>query len=277
MMSPAYEKIQSFRFEELLASVKGAANLAQVGGQIGRYLVEAAAGKILIKDPVARRDYFIRNVSKYSREALKLMNFQVEAVNLDRQLLQNQNFLMVSNHMSYIDILVMSSIQPSVFVTSVDMASVFFLGTMAEMGGSLFIERRHRGQIQEDVKMISETLRQGFHVVIYPEGTSSNGQELLPFKRSLLMSAFEAGRDILPICLKYTEINGEPFGPQNADLVCWYGGMSFGPHFANLAKIKNVRAEVHFLEPIEVTPECTRAELAEKCYQSISSVYNRRY
>jgi 1-acyl-sn-glycerol-3-phosphate acyltransferase len=247
--------------------------LAQVGAMISLYAGEAALGKLRIKNRDERLRFFSKNVGKWSARALKRMNFEIEVFGRDEKMMREKNFLIISNHLSYLDILVMSSIQPTVFVTSVDMGEVFFLGTMAELGGSIFIERRHRGQIDRDLGVMSNALRAGHNVMLYPEGTSSNGQQLLPFKKSLMMAAVEAECDVLPVCIKYTEIDGEPFGVKNADKVCWYGDMTFGPHFLGLFGLKRVKVELHFLDPIKVTAETTRNELADRCHQSINSVY----
>lgn len=270
---PLRSKVPAGIFAEKLALVRVASNIARIGGLVGMYAGQAAFGKATIHDREERMRFFTKNVQRYAKQALKVMNFEVEVIGYDEKRMRERNFLMICNHMSYVDILVTSMVQPAVFVTSVDMGEAFFLGTMAELGGSIFVERRHRGQIGRDIGVMSDALQAGHHVMIYPEGTSTDGQRLLPFKKSLLMAAVQAGRDLLPVCLKYVEIDGEPFGPHNADKVCWYGDMTFGPHFTGLMGLKSVKAELHFLEPIAVTPQSTRHELAEKTYDAINAVY----
>lgn len=250
-------------------------NLASAGWLMGRYVGSALTGKVRIRDRQERLGFFTRNIAKYTRSALGLFNFDIQVIGYDSELMRTKNFLLISNHMSYIDILVLSSIQPCVFVTSVDMGEQFFLGDMAELGGSIFIERRHRGQIEHDIGVMADTLRAGHNVVIYPEGTSSNGERVLPFKKSLLMSAVRAGVDIMPICVKYTEINHEPFSIANRDKVCWYGDMTFLPHMLGLMSLKQVKVELHFLKPIPVKPDSTRAELSDHAYAAISAAYGQ--
>lgn len=247
---------------------------AKVGSLIGMYVAQASVGKLLIKDEVRRRRYYIENITRYASRALKAMSFEVEAAGVEGKFEGGKNYLIVSNHMSYIDVLCLSSVHSSMFVTSKDMGENFFLGTLAELGGSVFIERRHRGQVERDLSQISEALRQGFDVVLYPEGTSTNGETVLPFKKSLLMAAVEAGVDILPMTVKYTHINGEPFSKANADKVCWYGDMTFAPHLMALFGVKSVKAKLEFLEPIKVTKESTRQDLAEKAYSAILASYS---
>jgi 1-acyl-sn-glycerol-3-phosphate acyltransferase len=256
-----------------LERLRAGSNLARTVGLIGMYVSSALLGKARLRDKNKRLAFFTRNIGTYTRRALKLINFDIKIVGYDAELMRKKRFLLVANHMSYLDIFILSSIHPCVFVTSVDMGETFFLGDIAELGGSIFIERRTRSKIERDIGAITEALNSGHHVVIYPEGTSTNGEQVLPFKKSLLMSAVRAGVDILPVVLKYTEIDGEPFNHKNRDRVCWYGDMSFLPHFLGLMNLRKVRAELHFLEPIKVTEELTRHDLADQAHHAIKAVY----
>lgn len=257
----------------MLKKINFGKNLAHTGILISLYAGSAAFGKVSIRDRHRRLSFFSKNIAKYTKRVLKLFNFEIVVLGLDSELMTRKNFLLVSNHLSYLDVLILSSIQPCVFVTSLDMKEQFFLGDMAELGGSIFIERRHRGQVSNDVSTMAETLRAGHNVVIYPEGTSTNGEKVQPFKKSLLMSAVEAGVDILPVVVKYIEINGSPFNLENRDRVCWYGDMGFLPHMLGLMKLKKVKVELHFLNPIQVTKDSSRHDLADQCHSSISSIY----
>ncbi len=256
-----------------LEKLRAGSNFARTVGLIGMYVSSALLGKARLKDKNKRLGFFTRNIGTYTRRALKLINFDIKIVGYDAELMREKRFLLVGNHMSYLDIFILSSIQPCVFVTSVDMGETFFLGDIAELGGSIFIERRTRTKIERDIGVITETLNAGHHVVIYPEGTSTNGEKVWPFKKSLLMSAVRAGVDVMPVVLKYTEIDGEPFNETNRDKVCWYGDMAFFSHFLGLMKLRKVQAELHFLDPIKVSPELTRHELADQAHSAISAVY----
>jgi len=250
---------------------------AKMASLIAGYMSQATLGKALIRDHDDRLRFFVENVSKWCQRALKIMDFEIDVRGLEKLDLDHKNYLFVSNHMSYLDILIFSSALPSVFVTSVDMGEVFFLGTLAEMGGSIFVERRNRQRIDRDISNMTETLRKGFNIVIYPEGTSTNGQKLLPFKKSLLMSAVDADRDIVPVAIKYVEIDGQPFSKDNADVVCWHGDMTFADHLMGLWTHKSMKVQLEFLDPIspKVTTdgERIRTELAEKSWHAIQDAY----
>ncbi len=244
---------------------------------IAAYMSQATAGKTLIRDSHDRLRFFVENVSRYCQRALKTMDFDIECVGLEKIDLANKNYLFVSNHMSYLDVLIFSSKIPSVFVTSVDMGEVFFLGTLAEMGGSIFVERRSRQNVERDLGQMTDTLKHGFNIVIYPEGTSTDGQKLLPFKKSLLMSAVDGGKEIVPVAVKYMSIDGAPFSKANADRVCWYGDMTFADHLFGLWKHKSIKVQLQFMDPIPtnltVPGERIRTELAEKSWVAIQEAY----
>lgn len=251
----------------------GALNTFDITSRVAQYFAITSLKSAMIKDELELRKYLYKKVAQVTGDAYHSLGFEVKVIGRNEELMRNNNFLLVGNHMSYMDILAMGRAQETMFVTSVDMGEVPLLGHITKLAGCIHVERRHRGEIERDLKNIVEALQQGFNVMIYPEGTSSNGMQVLPFKKSLLMAAVEAQKDILPVVLKYVEVDGEPFGPHNADKICWYGDMSFGPHFLNVMKLKSLKAELHFLDPIKVTKESTRHELAEKAYQAINAVY----
>jgi lyso-ornithine lipid O-acyltransferase len=240
---------------------------------IGLYAGHALIARTLIKDRKTRLQYFNRTVSTYAKRVLNTIHCDISTPGFDPELLNRENFLIVGNHMSYLDILIMSSVLPSCFVTSVDMGETKFLGSLCELGGALFVERRHRGMIEQDTRNLAQTLSDGFNLVLYPEGRATNGEKVFPFKKSLLMSAVQAQKNILPVCLKYLEIDGEPFSFENRDRVCWHSDTPFAAHAANMMKTKSLKVELKFLDVIKVTPESTRHELADKAQAVISDAY----
>ena len=121
--------------------------------------------------------------------------------------------------------------------------------------------------------MISQALRKGFAVVLFPEGTTTNGECVRPFKSSLLTAAVRAGADILPVCLRYKSVNGKKLGIDNRDLVFYYGGMSFFRHLLRLLTLKSVEAELTLLEPIPARRHHSRKQLAALSHKIVSAAY----
>ncbi len=175
--------------------------------------------------------------------------------------------------MSYMDILFLSAGEPAVFVTSVEMQNTPFLGQCSAFGGSYFVERRSRHRILAEVKDLAKLIHEGFNVFVFPEATSHDGLSLLPFKNAMFLAAIEAGADVLPICLRYEEVDGEPFGPKNNDRLCWYDKMTFFSHFMQILNLKSSKVSVEYLQPISAKEISDRAELSDRAYQQIKERY----
>ena len=231
------------------------------------YAVHAVVLSLRTKNLKLLREKQIRLVTKYSRLALQALNTHVMVEGNPIFVRQRGNYLIVANHMSYFDILVLASIFPAVYITSVEVRDSFFLGRMAKFAGSIFIERRNKQNLDKEIEQVADILREGFNVVLFAEGTSTNGEQVLRFKNSFMRAAFEADVEFLPVCLQYLEINGKTFGPENRDLVCYYGDMQFFPHFNALLSLDSVTAAVHFLPPIapaEIGCHKAAGEFAQK-------------
>ncbi len=227
-----------------------------------------------IKDRNLWRRKAVLFVALQSRRLLRWIRFDIQYKQSRPDLFANgKKYFMVCNHMSYMDIVFLSAGEPTVFVTSVEMRETPFLGQCAEFGGSYFVERRDRKKIIHEVKDLADLMKNGFHVFVFPEATSNHGLSILPFKKSMFRAAVEAGADILPICLRYEEIDGEPFNESNHDRLCWYGKMSFLPHFLKMMKLRSVKASIEYLEPISSREFPDRAVLADKAYEQITKVY----
>lgn len=150
----------------------------------------------------------------------------------------------VSNHMSYLDILVLTQLAPMSFVTSQEIKETPVLGWLCQVGGCLFVERRNKKNIKNEIQEITKALSHNQNVAVFPEATSTNGEEILRFKMPLYNAAIFADKPVSVLCLNYKSLNGESFKLSNRDYVCWYGDMSFVPHLWKLMSLKSIRAEV---------------------------------
>lgn len=160
--------------------------------------------------------------------------------------------LMVGNHMSYLDILVLSSIYSSSYVTSQEIREMAFLGSLCKWAGCLFVERRNRENLSNEVREIKEALESGLMVTIFPEATSTNGEAILRFRSPLYQAAVDGGVEVQSFCLNYRSVSGQSFSLQNRDLVCWYGDMDFLPHLWRLCLQKSVEVSVDFLPSVSL-------------------------
>jgi 1-acyl-sn-glycerol-3-phosphate acyltransferase len=149
--------------------------------------------------------------------------------------------LLVSNHLSYIDILVFGSLAPCVFVSKKEVRRWPIYGAMARMAGTIFIDRTRRSDTSRVNCEMLESLTTGTVVVLFPEGTSSEGTDVLPFRPALFEAAVEAQEQVTPAHISYEVCDGNA-----ATDVCYWGTMTFFPHLLRLLSKGRIRAKVSF-------------------------------
>jgi 1-acyl-sn-glycerol-3-phosphate acyltransferase len=151
------------------------------------------------------------------------------------------NGLLVCNHLSYLDILILGSLTPCVFVAKREVRHWPVLGWFATLAGTVFVHREKRTRAARSVAEIGAALRTGALVVLFPEGTSSGGATVLPFKSSLLESAAQQSHPLTAGLLAYELADGDA-----SEEVCYWKDMTLVPHLINLCSKRTVHAAVHF-------------------------------
>ncbi len=173
--------------------------------------------------------------------------------------------LLVSNHLSYLDIVVICSVAPAVFVSKAEVRHWPVFGRLATLGGTIYVQRERRTHVGAVNDEIEKALADGALVVIFPEGTSSNGDTILPFRAPLLEPALRGGCEISIACLRYELDDGDP-----KTEVCYWGDHSFFPHLLNLLRKKSVRAKLCFGKFNRTTDD--RKELAQQLQAAVSEL-----
>jgi 1-acyl-sn-glycerol-3-phosphate acyltransferase len=151
--------------------------------------------------------------------------------------------LIVSNHLSYLDILTLSSVLPCSFVSKDDVDRWPFVGWLCRVAGTIFIDRRSRLDTYRVNDLVGERLKSGSPVVVFPEGTSSDGSTVLPFHSSLLQPAINVKVPITPLCISYQVEDGDA-----ASEVCYWGKMVFLPHLWHMLGTRRIEATVQIGE-----------------------------
>lgn len=151
--------------------------------------------------------------------------------------------LLVSNHLSYIDILVLASTGDVTFVAKQEVASWPFVGSMSRFVDTVFVRRSRGAAVNDALDAIVRALGAGRTVVLFPEGTSSDGRDVLPFYSPLLEAARRSGRPLGWAALAYDT----PARPgSEADTVCWWGEMTLLGHVWRLLQLPAIDADVTF-------------------------------
>jgi 1-acyl-sn-glycerol-3-phosphate acyltransferase len=179
-----------------------------------------------------------RMVSRaYSRALCALLRIRIGVVG---SLSRKDSVLVIANHCSWLDILVLTAVAPVVFVAKREIASWPLIGLVAKLRPTVFVDRSRRQQTADVTAAIAQRLAHGDPVVLFAEGTSSDGNRVLQF-RSALFGAAEslflkerAPVLLQPVSIAYTRIQGLPIGRQHRPLVAWYGDMSFVAHMKEI-------------------------------------------
>ncbi len=186
--------------------------------------------------------------------------------------------LYVANHSSYLDIPVLGAILPASFVAKAEIASWPFFGMLAKLQQTIFIDRKpkHAAEHSDDIKT---RLSRGDSLILFPEGTSSDGNRTLPFKTSLFSVAslritdkngVEQPLTVQPISVTGVSLDGMPMGRFLRPVYAWYGDMPLVPHVWQLLKLGRITVTVHFHEPVDVVQLGSRKAVAEHCWQVVS-------
>jgi lyso-ornithine lipid O-acyltransferase len=175
--------------------------------------------------------------------------------------------LIVSNHLSYLDIPVLSAALPCVFVSKAEVVNWPVLGRYAQWAGSVFVQRHDRTDAARANVSVGDALHNGVPVVLFPEGTTTDGHRVLRFHSTMLQPAIDAGAPITPCAINYEIDDGDP-----AQEIAWWGEMTLLPHMWNLLGKKTIRAGIVFGEPVLATGD--RKQLGAVLHQTVMQLKN---
>jgi 1-acyl-sn-glycerol-3-phosphate acyltransferase len=208
--------------------------------------------------------------NRYHRLVAALFGIHIRTVG---QPVTGEGVLMVANHTSWADIVIFSAVAPLSFVSKAEVAAWPFFGTLARLQRTVFVERTRRHATGEARDEIRERLLDGDTLLLFPEGTSHDGNTVLPFK-SALLGAAEAvlanGRHVKvqPVSAAFTGLHGLPLGRENRPLFAWYGDMEMVPHLWEALKAGPLDVVVQFHPPFSLDV-MDRKTLAKKAQEVI--------
>jgi|SRR5262245_2403214 len=193
----------------------------------------------------------------------------------DHRGLKSRSHLIISNHLGYLDGVVLGSIFPLIFVSKKEVRRWPILGQWNALSGTVFIDREHKVKIPLLIDEIESRLEQGANVLLFPEGTSSNGERLLPFQPVPFAAPLRIAAPIVPITLTYTSVNQQPVSKLNRDLIYWYGDMDLVSHLWGLLALRGIGVTVRIHPPIETSgfrnDSRNRKQLSSMCHSVIGA------
>lgn len=191
---------------------------------------------------------------------------------------KNEPVFFVSNHTSYLDIPVLGSILPASFVAKSEVSGWPLFGFLSRVQNTIFIERRSTRAAQQRTQL-QEHLSKKKSLILFPEGTSSDGIRALPFKSSLFSVVADLPGDIpltvQPISLNCAEYEGFPMLREDRPRYAWYGDMTLAPHLWEVFKRGDFTVDVIFHDPIATTACANRKELAALCQARVAQGLER--
>lgn len=202
----------------------------------------------------------------YHKRCLRLLGLKIET---HGEPSREHPALFVCNHTSYLDITVLGALLPASFVAKAEVADWPFFGWLAKLQRTVFIERtRNKAATQRDE--MTRRLEAGDQLILFPEGTSSDGMRVLPFKSALFSVAERRphGKPLVvqPVSVAYTKLDGMPMGRYLRPFVAWYGDMDMAAHIWNAAGLGTITVEVTFHDPVTIEQFASRKRMSEYCH-----------
>jgi 1-acyl-sn-glycerol-3-phosphate acyltransferase len=237
----------------------GALSLLCAGGVLFTHLTSRAGSE-------RRKRGHARWVGRWARWVFRLIGVHVTAEGTP----PTRPHVLVSNHLSYLDILALWNFAEGLFVSKAQVARWPFFGRLTQIGGTIFIDRTKKSDLPRVRALANKRLDEGWGLIFFPEGTSTPGYDLLPFKPGLFSLVLDSGKPVHVASICYATPAGSP---PASEAVCWWGDMEFFPHLYRLLQIPRIEARVRFHpEPV---PAAHRKELATAARDRCAEIFER--
>jgi lyso-ornithine lipid O-acyltransferase len=202
----------------------------------------------------------------YHRQVCKIVGIRLD---VEGEVAEKQGVLLISNHVSWIDITVLSAVAPVSFVAKQEVASWPFVNWLAKLQRSVFVDRNRRTEVGDKANEILSRLAQGDHIVLFAEGTSSDGNSVVPFKTALFAAAKPPGDAPMgqnvsaqTLALTYTKVHGLPLCRRGRYMIAWYGDMNLASHAWKLLGLGPIDAHIRIGPPVPLDDFPDRKALA---------------
>lgn len=244
-----------------------AASIRAVGRALALILWSAAcwlaleAHRRLAREPTAPGNPWLQ---RWARGALRILGVDRVATAMPPPGV----FLLVSNHLSYLDIVVYAAETGATFVSKSEVAHWPLVGFLTRRAGTLFVDRSNPRDAARAVRSIGDRLDAGTRVVVFPEATSSDGRVVLPFRTPLFAAAVRTGGPVVCGALHYEVPEG---APPASESVCWWGDMTFPDHLFRLLGLPGVRAKLSYATLVQLPQE--RRTLADHAYRRVVELH----
>ena len=212
----------------------------------------------------------------YHRAVCKLIGVRLHVVG---SCTPRRPLLIVANHSSWLDIIVISAAAPVIFIAKREVSTWPFFGLLAKLQRSVFVDRQRRHKTAEVNAEIATRLLDGDPVVLFGEGTSSDGNRVLPFRTALIgaahaaLSAADVGHvSMQPLSIAYARRHGVPLGREERRSLAWYGGIDLWPHLLKVLRRGAVDVIVTWGEPVPYGTDSDRKQVAGELESTVRQI-----
>ncbi|MGC2063679.1 MAG: lysophospholipid acyltransferase family protein [Thermodesulfovibrionales bacterium] len=176
-----------------------------------------------------------------SRAISRILGLRIDAASVPAV---SKSMFIVSNHCSYLDIYVLGSLFPAVFIAKQEVRAWPVIGRLARFAGTYFVNRDSRMSAVTIMDDLKQLMNSGVPVVVFPEATTTDGFGVKDFKTPLFKLPLELKIPVLPVSLMYSHIDSVPIDPDMQDRIAWYGDMGLLPHLWNVLAMGQIRCRV---------------------------------
>jgi 1-acyl-sn-glycerol-3-phosphate acyltransferase len=205
----------------------------------------------------------------YHRAVCRLLGIRLH---VHGRVAEGRPVLIVANHVSWLDIPVLSAVAPLSFIAKREVGTWPFVSSLARLQRTVFVDRARRTAVDQVADEMAGRLEAGDTLVLFAEGTSTDGNRVGPFKSALFSAVFkEAGSDVSvqTLALTYTHLHGIPLGRADRHMIGWYGDMEMGDHAWALLKSGPLDVHISIGEPVPLTDFASRKELASHTEEAV--------
>jgi 1-acyl-sn-glycerol-3-phosphate acyltransferase len=203
----------------------------------------------------------------WAKRLLRILKIKITLTGEALKFLGKDTYLVVSNHISWLDIPVIFSLKPITFVSASNVKTWPIIGMLARVSGAIFIDRDRKSNLPEVIQAMNHHFKnEKQSICIFPEGITSNGYQVLPFKSNLFQSAFESNKLLLPLSIKYKENN------VLTNRTSFHGSTTLFQSFKRVAKSNLIEVVVDIGHPVK--PTQSRKDLSIKLQEAIALKFN---
>ena len=193
---------------------------------------------------------------------------------------ETKRVMFISNHISYLDIIILGSVVNAVFVAKSEIKGWPIINKLCMLGKTIFIERNNRRSVKKQSVSIKENMENGLNVILFPEGTSSDGSKVLSFKSSLFeVVDHEELRNykLQPISISYNKLDGLPLVKIHRPFLAWFGAMNLAPHVWQFLGLGTSEVNIRFHKSEKFSAFLNRKEACRYCFERISEQVIKDY